>query len=107
MASEYLRIIAFSYPFIGAFIVLSSSFQGMGRGIPSLVITVCRSLLFVLPLSFFLAFYTDMGVTGVWVGIVISTVITAAFSFTWIEYYFKKLCGFCEWNREKAGLPQP
>jgi putative MATE family efflux protein len=101
MATNYLRIVAFAYPFIGAFIVLSASFQGMGRGMPSLVITLSRSLLVVLPLSFFLAFYTELGVTGVWVGILISTMITAGFAFGWIEVYFKRLCGACGKRKEE------
>ena len=92
MAAGYLRIIAFSYPFIGITIILSSAFQGMGRGLPSLVITMARAILIALPVAYYLAYHTGLGVTGAWVGIVASGAFSATVAFAWIEAYFRKLC---------------
>jgi putative MATE family efflux protein len=95
MASDYLRIIAFNYPLIGVAIVLSSAFQGMGRGVPSLVITMARAILIALPVAYYLAYHTSLGVIGAWVGILLSGVFSAAAAFAWIEFYFRRLCGNC------------
>ena len=95
MTSEYLMIIAFAYPFLGISIALSSAFQGMGRGVPSLVITMARALLVAIPIAYFLAYYTNMGVTGVWIGLLASSVFSAVFSLIWIENYFRKVCSEC------------
>jgi len=95
MASGYLRIIAFSYPFIGISIILSSAFQGMGRGLPSLVITMSRAILVTLPVAYVLAYHTGLGVTGAWIGLVASAVFSASVAFLWIERYFRKICAQC------------
>jgi len=95
MATEYLRISSLSYAFLGTAIVLSSAFQGLGKGMHSLGITMTRAVLFVIPISYYLAYYTDLGVTGVWIGVATSMVLAATLAFLWIESYFKKLCASC------------
>jgi len=93
MATGYLQIIAFSYPFIGIAIVLSSAFQGLGRGLPSLVITMARAILIALPVAYYLAYHTPLGVTGAWVGLLASSVFSSLAAFVWIERYAHKMCG--------------
>jgi putative MATE family efflux protein len=92
MASDYLRVVAFAYPFIGMAIILSSAFQGMGKGMPSLIITMTRAILVVIPVAYYLAYRTDLGVLGVWVGITVSAVFSGTAAFAWIEDYFRKIC---------------
>lgn len=96
MAADYLRIIAFSYPFLGVAIILSSAFQGMGRGVPSLVITIARAIVVALPVAYYLAYYTPLGLIGVWVGLVAAVAFSASAAFIWIERYFKRLCAACK-----------
>jgi len=93
MASDYLKIMAVSYPFFGIAIITSSSFQGLGKGMPSLVIMLSRTVAIAIPLCYYLANYTDLGVNGVLFGIVISAVASAAMAVVWIESVFRKLCG--------------
>jgi len=95
MATDYLRVIAFAYPFIGVTIIVSGTFQGLGKGLPSMVITLARATLLAIPLAYTLAYLVPLGVFGVWVGVAVSSVITAAISVGWIESRFKKLCGAC------------
>ncbi len=95
MASNYLRIIAFSYPFIGTVIIVSASFQGLGRGVPSFILTMTRAIGLVLPISYYLAYHTGLRTAGVWLGIAVAAVITATFGFGWVEHHFRKLCGKC------------
>ncbi|MBN2517430.1 MAG: MATE family efflux transporter [Candidatus Altiarchaeota archaeon] len=95
MASGYLAIIAFAYPLIGMTIILSSAFQGMGRGMPSLIITMARAIIIAIPMAYYLAYPAGLGVVGVWLGILLSTLFSATFSLLWIENYFRKICSRC------------
>ncbi|MBN2518173.1 MAG: MATE family efflux transporter [Candidatus Altiarchaeota archaeon] len=95
MASGYLRIMAFSYPLMGITIILSSVFQGMGRGIPSLIIVFSRAVLVAVPLCYYLAHFTELGVTGVWIGITVSAFVAAILSLVWITSAFKKFEKAC------------
>ena len=64
MGVEALRIISvgFVVSTIGA--VLAGAFEALGRGIPSLAITLTRQLIIILPLSALLS--KSLGLAGVW-----------------------------------------
>ncbi len=96
---SYLQIMAFAYVFIGTGIILSAGFQGMGRGMPSLVITLIRAIVLVIPLSYILSGY--YGVSGVATGIVLAAAGSAFVSLVWIEYYFRKICTECYKEKER------
>jgi Na+-driven multidrug efflux pump len=87
---------AFGYPFIGMAIILAAAFQGLGRGMPSLVITLSRAILVALPLSYGLAVIAGMGITGVWIGLLVSAFVSSIISFIWIESILRGLCAKCE-----------
>lgn len=96
LATDYLRIIAISYPFIGTMIVSSATFQGLGKGVPSLVITMTRAVILLLPFAYYLAFIAGLGTDGIWWGLTCSITLTAAIAFVWIESYYKGICRACD-----------
>lgn len=98
MASEYLKILALSYPLIGITIITSSSFQALGKGIHSLVIVAARSLLILIPAAYYLAYHTGLGISGIWFGILMSTGFSAIVAFMWIEAVFRGLCKECAYE---------
>lgn len=59
-----LRIISLSYIFAGFCIVISSVFQALGNGVYSLIVSVCRQLLVLLPAAWILA--NAFGLDAVW-----------------------------------------
>lgn len=59
-----LRIISLSYIFAGFCIVISSVFQALGNGVYSLIVSVCRQLLVLLPAAWILA--NIFGLDAVW-----------------------------------------
>lgn len=59
-----LRTISISFIFAGYAIVTSSVFQALGNGVYSLIISVCRQLLVILPVAF--AFAKLFGLDMVW-----------------------------------------
>lgn len=59
-----LRIISISFLFAGYCIVVGSVFQALGNGIYSLIVSVARQLIALLPIAYFLA--VSFGLDAVW-----------------------------------------
>lgn len=70
----YLSIVAFSYPFRGILMAVSSGFQGAGNTLLSMVMTGGYWILIVI-LSFFLK--ENYGLKGIWYSLLFSAVIGA------------------------------
>lgn len=64
IGSNALRIISWSYLFAGFCIILSSVFQALGNGVYSLIVSVARQLLVLLPSAWILA--EAFGLHAVW-----------------------------------------
>jgi putative MATE family efflux protein len=63
-----LRICCLSFPFGGCCIILSSSFQALGRSRYTLAVNLCRQIFFMLPIAWLLSAITG-NLTAVWVTI--------------------------------------
>ena len=72
-------------------IVASSIFQGMGRGVTSLILTVIREVLFISMFAYFLSFILGIGEHGIWWGIVIGGAFGCAIAFAWATRFIKGL----------------
>lgn len=82
-----LRIISFGFIGAGYSIVLSSVFQSLGNGIYSMIISVIRQLVAILPIAFLLSF---RGVDAVWWAFPISELITVILSSFFFARIYKK-----------------
>jgi putative MATE family efflux protein len=65
-----LRIISLMFPLAGVAIILSSSFQAMGRGSYSLLLSITRQLVFLLPAAYLLSIIG--GLDTVWYAFLVS-----------------------------------
>lgn len=70
-----MRVVSVSFLFAGANTALQSVFQALGRGVDSLVLSLLRQLIFVLPLAWVFARYAP-GL--VWLSFVIAEVLSCA-----------------------------
>lgn len=61
-----MRIISVSYVFAGANIAFQGIFQALDSGMESLIISVCRQFLFVIPVAFVFAELVVAGMCGTW-----------------------------------------
>src|SRR3989338_684140 len=86
--ASYIRYIAPTYVFLGVIMILSFAFQGFGRGIPGVAIALFRLGVIAVPAAYLLALNFGYGLTGVWIAIAVSNVLTAIFSAAWF-YSFK------------------
>jgi len=74
----YLSIVAFSYAFKAGMLSLNAGFQGTGKTFISMLIML-GSWLFTLAIGWFLS--QSMGLDGIWLGMLISSIIAAVVSF--------------------------
>ena len=73
-----LRIISLSFLFAGYCIIMGSVFQAMGNGVYSLIISVARQLVCILPLAYFFA--QVFGLHAVWYSIPLAEITSVVLS---------------------------
>ena len=87
---DYLRIISFLFPFISIGLTIGRILQGLGRGMPSLIITIVRVIGLAGPLAYFFTFVLDKPVEWIWYSMFISGIFATIISITWITVAFRK-----------------
>ena len=84
-----LRIISVSFLFAGFCIVAGSVFQSMGNGVHSLIVSVARQLVVLLPVAFMLSLTGDL--EAVWWSFPIAEVASVILSGLFLWYTYKKV----------------
>ena len=85
-----LRIISLSFVFAGYCIILGSAFQALGNGVYSLINSVCRQLLCILPLAWL--FSRLWGLHALWYSWLVAELISVTMStFLFRKIYKEKL----------------
>lgn len=74
-----LRIISAGFIVSAVSVTSSGALEGLGKGVPSLLISLCRYLVIIVPAAFLLS--RQFGPDGVWNAFWVTEVITAAISF--------------------------
>lgn len=78
IGKQALRIISLAFPLAGIAIVFSSSFQAMGKGTYSLMLSVTRQLIFLLPSAWVLA--RIGGLDAIWFSFLVSELVSVTMS---------------------------
>ncbi len=81
VATQFLYIVPISYGAYGVVMIMNASFNGMGKPMPAVYISVARMVLIYLPLAFLGNRY--FGVTGIFVAYAIANIITGIIAFSW------------------------
>ena len=84
IAANFLRLFAFVYPLISVGITTGRVLQGLGKGLPVLIITIVRVLGVSAPLSVFFIFYMDKPVEWVWYSMMSSTMVAFVIAVSWL-----------------------
>lgn len=90
-AVQYLRIITFIYPLIAVGITCGRALQGLGRGLPMLIVTAIRILLVSAPLASFFVFVLDKDIQWVWYAIGMSVIVSMTVSLTWLRHEYRRV----------------
>jgi putative MATE family efflux protein len=81
-----LRIISLSFVFAGFCIVSSSIFQGLGSGIPSMIVSVARQLAALLPLAYLLS--SIGGLSAVWWAFPLAETVAVILIGIFLKYFY-------------------
>lgn len=81
-----LRIISLSFVFAGFCIVSSSIFQGLGSGIPSMIVSVARQLAALLPLAYLLSGIG--GLSAVWWAFPLAETVAVILIGIFLKYFY-------------------
>lgn len=87
----FLQIICFFYPGVAFGMFSSAMFQGTGKGMNALTVTILRTIILAPPISLLFALYFEMDLPGIWVGLVLANIIGSAVAFTWAKIYIDHL----------------
>lgn len=88
---QYLRRITLVYPLIAIGMNIGRVLQGLGKGIPLLMITTIRVLGVSVPLALFFTVVLDKPLEWVWYAMMISTAVAVSTGFMWIRHTFRSL----------------
>src|SRR5690606_6561432 len=81
-ARHFLGAITLGYAFVGMSIVASGAFQGLGRGMPFLILTVLRLVLVSAPAAWYLS--AHVGERAFHYAPLLASVFTGTVAVTWI-----------------------
>ena len=91
IAVTYLRFICLIYPLIAIGMTVGRILQGLGKGLPMLVITSIRILALSAPLALYFIKVLNKPIEWVWYAMIISTIVSVAISLIWLKSAFKDL----------------
>ena len=89
--TTFLRIICIFYPATAFGMLSSSLFQGVGKGLYSLIVTILRTIILILPLAWIFGVIFGWGLVGAWWGLVVANIIGSAVTFIWAKLYVNSL----------------
>ncbi len=84
-AVRQTKVVEFTFIFAAIAILARSFFLAMGKPLPALLITVLRLAGIAIPMAYFYVYVLDLGIYGVWFGIITGNVSGSIISMVWIN----------------------
>lgn len=85
------RIISIHYVFAGFCIAIGSVFQAFGKGMLSLIVSICRQLLVLLPVAYLLAVLFTDNINMFWLCFPVAEVVSLTVSAICYAFIYKKI----------------
>ena len=89
--TQLLRVVWIYFPTVAVGMLSTAMFQGAGKGMTALIMTILRTLVFTVPCVWFFGIVLEGGLLGVWNGLVVSGLIYVPIAFGWSTSYLRKL----------------
>jgi putative MATE family efflux protein len=90
IAVNYLRVISILFPFIAIGMTIGRILQGIGLGMPSLIITTIRIIGLAGPLAYYFIYILDKPLVWIWYAMFISGILATIISIIWLKLAFRK-----------------
>lgn len=91
IAIQYTRLMVFVYPFIVISMITGRIFQGLGRGLPGLILTSLRVVFISILFAVFFVIYLQKPLHYIWYSNMISSVSAGSLAFVWLRYRLRRL----------------
>ncbi len=98
VGSDAIRTISIAFPIIGPAIVIATTFQAIGKGMPSLILSFSRQIILLLPMAWIFSSFGD--IHFIWYAFPISEAI----SFVAAVFWIKKTLGYVFLSMEKNSI---
>ncbi len=93
LGAAYLRIDVFAYPLMAVGMMISRAMQGMGDGLPGLVINLVRIVFVAIPLAYIFVFVLGFGYLSIAVAMIIGGFTASSIAWVWLRIRLKKMLG--------------
>ncbi|MFH1317225.1 MAG: MATE family efflux transporter [Candidatus Woesearchaeota archaeon] len=90
IGSAYLRINVFLFPFLVFSLMISRALQGMGYGLPGLLINLVRVVFISIPAGFIFVFILDYSYLSIALATVLGAIISAIFALIMLNIELRK-----------------
>jgi putative MATE family efflux protein len=90
VAAKFLWIAPMSYGTYGMVMVMNASFNGMGKPMPAVIVSVARMAIIYVPLAIVANIY--FGVAGIFGSYAIANIIAGVFSYAWARQSVREQC---------------
>ena len=90
VSTKFLMIAPISYGAYGMVMVMNASFNGMGKPMPAVHISVGRMALIYIPLAFIAERF--FGITGIFVAYAFANVVSGVIAYTWARASVQEQC---------------
>lgn len=84
-----LKTISLAFPIIGPAIIISTTFQAIGKGLPSLIQSFTRQIVVLLPLMYILG--NKFGLSTLWYAFPISELVNIIIAVIWLYFTLKEV----------------
>ncbi|MBQ2636607.1 MAG: MATE family efflux transporter [Methanobrevibacter sp.] len=87
----YLQLVCPTLILTGIGIPSSFFYQGIGKGTYSLMFTILREIIFVVPLIYIFVFVFNMDLVGIWLGLCIGRAIASVLNYAFARYEVRRV----------------
>ena len=87
----FLRLLSLIYPLVAIAITSGRVMQGLGKGLPVLIITVIRVLGISAPLAIYFSFILDKPVEWNWYAMMIAAAVSFIIAIYWVRFELNKI----------------
>ncbi len=85
LAADYIRVMSFSFGFLGVMNIKNGAFRGAGRTVTAMVFAVFSLLGIRVPLAYWLSHRTPMAESGLWWGVAVANILGGIAATIWFR----------------------
>ena len=88
VGSAYLWIVPVSFGLNGVVMVINAAFNGLGKPLPAVAISMTRMFVLTVPLAYLGSL--SWGVNGVFAGVAVANAVSGVMAWVWIRRHFRR-----------------